>query len=1263
MQTFAEKTNEPQRAPSTKAPRTHAAQSGHAEPFADSKAGVGVQFQPSTEGQPHGGEGGAGGAGGSGSGGSGSGGMGGGTAGAGGNGLGNSIRSIPVHGMSRRTVQAKLTVNQPGDAFEQEADSVADRVMRMPEPNLQRAECRDCDPHEKDGAAGRVMRMPEPVVQRAACRECAAREKEEEHGRTVQRKSNAVDAAAGTAAPPVVHQALSRPGEPLDRATRGFMEPRFGRDFGNVRVHSDGMAAGAARAIDAQAYTVGNHIVFGAGRYAPGTQSGRQLIAHELTHTIQQGGAPAAAPQNSAGAGARSLEGPAVPAAPRVSRVSGERVARADKVTTAQQPQSVPITVNGAYMTTTHVVTPFKTLTRTAEDGTSLSVAQFNVDQFVLPGSKGPKALPLYQQLASQQALAATLDVQGVRTKAALWQERANTDELRARWLKRVKWTSGQENRLWQAAGGDSEFPKIGGKACQMDHVVELQAFGNNSSDNIQTLDAKQNGESGRAIMEEVFTLGKLIVENATLSDGKASQIILRFNTASMQGQPEAPPASCSGAPGTATCLAIDHCAEAVGKRVAATQQENVQQGNTTAQGTPTQPADAAPAKKLESFDITSGVSTTLQVPEGFNKSKSFNPVSILDSAENKAASELIPGFQLMTLNRKSGVDTISARIDTREGKGRTRLPITMDDERGASITFNVAKDSHVLSLAKGSRSKVLKFQYPYLSPGEITKLDASPETGLQFQGVIHTSVPLLGQINVTSTAGSLAASKTLDAKSLKPGFTGMRITNADVAMNLGPEFKPSGTVSFEVGPKGRPIVSATVAVSADSQGFLATGDMTATVPGMDEAKGKVSYRPVEGWSGSVKLATSKSFIRNVNAELQFGKDGVSVTGGATISLPNKPNNQEVALTAEKEKGSDKWVFTGTGIFRIPGDRVDPVVLNFRYDGTKVTGSGKTGFKLKSLSGELHVNYDDGKISGRASVKFKKAKSSGEVNVKLSPAGKLSGDGTITYQITDGIAATAGLSIDENDKTTLKGALQFTEPIDLFKAFGGSREIFSITAPIPIPGASIGPVGLKGIVRGSLNAGYHIGPGQIRGAKATAIVNNPLDNDPHLDLTLEGQLYIGADASITGAISGGVMLDAFVASASGELGVSATAQLNASLSSVVKVHYSRGRFELDANFDLPMALLLRLALQATVRAEAGIGPFKVETHKTWDLASYTYDPGLKLRLKMRKPIHYASDQPFSIPSVDDIEVIKPTFSPTDMLKSAFAGARSRETKS
>ena len=93
--------------------------------------------------------------------------------------------------------------------------------------------------------------------------------------------------------PEAVHDVLRSHGSPLDSSARTFFESRFGQDFSNVRVHTDARAAESALSVNALAYTVGSDIVLGAGQYSPQTDAGRRLLAHELTHVVQQRGAHA----------------------------------------------------------------------------------------------------------------------------------------------------------------------------------------------------------------------------------------------------------------------------------------------------------------------------------------------------------------------------------------------------------------------------------------------------------------------------------------------------------------------------------------------------------------------------------------------------------------------------------------------------------------------------------------------------------------------------------------------------------------------------------------------------------------------------------------------------------------------------------------------------------------------------------------------------------------------------------------------------------
>ncbi len=170
-------------------------------------------------------------------------------------------------------MQCKLTIGAVNDPLEAEADAVADLVVRGQHT-----------PTTYSGAPAAVNRKCSCEGLEHSCAAC------EEDKNKLQHK--AASALTSMEAPPIVHDVLNSPGQPLDSATRGFFESRFGHDFSSVRVHTDTTAAESTQAVNALAYTVGQHVIFGPGRYSPATQGGRKLLAHELTHVVQQEGVP-----------------------------------------------------------------------------------------------------------------------------------------------------------------------------------------------------------------------------------------------------------------------------------------------------------------------------------------------------------------------------------------------------------------------------------------------------------------------------------------------------------------------------------------------------------------------------------------------------------------------------------------------------------------------------------------------------------------------------------------------------------------------------------------------------------------------------------------------------------------------------------------------------------------------------------------------------------------------------------------------------------
>lgn len=232
--------------------------------------------------------------------------------------------------LESQAVQAKLSVAPPDDAYEQEADRVADEVVGKPgqagaahtaeapaavhrlsesvhrAPGKEKDEKKEPpkadkggggkdkggggkDKGDKGGGGKEKKEEPKKKEDDKVKRKAAIMDDEKE------KEDEPVERFAENEAVPEVTPELERDldrlasgGQPLSEELRGLLEPRFGRDLGDVRIHLDSEAAGAARELEAQAFTRGQHVFFGAGYFEPHTAEGRWLMAHELTHTLQQ---------------------------------------------------------------------------------------------------------------------------------------------------------------------------------------------------------------------------------------------------------------------------------------------------------------------------------------------------------------------------------------------------------------------------------------------------------------------------------------------------------------------------------------------------------------------------------------------------------------------------------------------------------------------------------------------------------------------------------------------------------------------------------------------------------------------------------------------------------------------------------------------------------------------------------------------------------------------------------------------------------------
>jgi hypothetical protein len=1079
----------------------------------------------------------------------------------------------------------------------------------------------------KPGAAGSVRaashRSAAPhgmsnhrILQRT-CAACAAEKTAMDDETLLQRRTT----EGGAGGPPLVDAVLARPGAPLDAHVRDRMENRFNHDFGGVRIHDDALAHESARSVGAAAYTVGSGIVFGPGRYRPETREGGHLLAHELAHTVQQGGLqrraidgalavdPYPALEQEAERAADAAMSAEWVAMPRLSQIGAPMLSREREwkgATSLPEPvidEEVPSGELG-------------NLTRA-----------YKIKELKLPKEKG-SVLSSWEKRATAGALETTIQVTGT-VKPILKEERPDRPVLEKYWLQKIGCDRQTLQDRWAEVGGDPDklfLIKDTTGVCQIDHIVELQFGGNNTKENMQLLDGKDNRDSGTELWQLLAGYARDIKRDVP----DLENVVLHFDTVSQVAP---------------LCNA---CCQA---------EQKIQDLVVT--GKIPKAVDAS-KEDLATYPISAGGSPTelFVVKLGTGPIKESDPaaaekIAESDVAKNRSAATLIVGLSLQKLNRSKLPHKIVARFDPENN----RLPITVDAAaKSADVPLAVAADGQ---LSMPVKSPKIAFTYPWLSKGEFTKLKNTPQ-GLTGEGMIYPTIPFLGPLNVRFAPGELTVTKGLGQKALNPPFPGFRITKGELALELAPEFKPSGIIAFAVGPEKQPVALGEVTAGLEGGNFAVKGTLTAQIPGLDAAVGTVTYVKDVGWNGQIELKTSKiPNTKDVSAVVTLGPDGLKAEGGLTIVLPGEGNT--VALHVQQKE--NHFLLTGKSTLTLPVKGMEPVDVSFEHDGEHIKGSGHTSISFHGLKGDVVITYRDGKVSGKGTIDIKKGpkgRAAGTLAVNLSEQNRISGEGSITYQITDDLVATAGIILGEDESVRLKGALEIVKPIELFPAAEGKKTLLAVpTITIPIPGASIGPVGLVVKIDGGIEIHYQVGPGELRNTKVKAAFN-PLDEKPDLDVLFGTQLYVGANAGIGGFVRGALAIDAGIASVSGGLTVGAQADLQGNAQADLKIHYTKSRFEFDAKGMIEAGLALGLTLDADVRAEAGIGPFTASWIKVWHLAAYKLDTGLRFGLEA--PLHYDSDKPFKAPSVGDIKWTLPTLGPQMLLDKAMNSATASETK-
>lgn len=996
------------------------------------------------------------------------------------------------------------------------------------------------------------------------------------------------------------------PGRPIEAGPLAQLEHRFGRSLGDVRVHTGPEASAAAKANQALAFTVGRDIAFGEGRYRPESAEGLELLAHEVAHTVQQEGVPRGVQPRRQTLAGSALERQAHEAArvavhgPSRAGVAGERLtSRAtEPVVSFLRDWTGSVVFDPPYEVPAGDGVVARITNRADEPGGK--IAAFRVERFVLPADKGPYK-ERYDQVAAA-GLEATVDAEG-RLRSGAKEDREDTPVLRKAWLEKVGWSSlakEQQDAAWYSAGGtlgtafkDGTAPQVAGKSIDWDHVLELQLGGSNDPQNIAPAESGKNQASGRKIWAYVAAIAKGIAQRP---ETKVKWLVLSFASVDQAAVPlDASPAEGSALEGW------DVDAKAANVAAAASRRSAIEAGGSLV------------------YEVTTGIQDAIfQV--GADPTQETN----LQDDANRLQAQLIANLQLDTLNRAADPHRIAAKVRTAPATGHGALPITLTAGEAVVLTSSASEGAVVrrLTLEPGDK---LKFTYPYLSEGW---MQLSVDNGsLQGRGELVPSIPLLSKTTIGVFLADGQFGGTLNAKPADiwlpvPGF---ECTACKLDISLAPEFSAVGTMEFTIGD----LVTGRLEVVPSTTGIRATGTLAAALPGLESATGTISY--ADGHlSGMLELTTEqlKGLPGSPSGTLRVDLDdaGVRVGGALELLLPDgTPVSLAVATTA------DGYLFTGSTKIELP--RLDPLILEVTYDGSQVSGKGKTGLTYKGISGEITIAYADGLFSGEGAASFKRGSVAGSGRLHLSSTGKVWGDLTVTFPLVQGLTATAGARLSESGVVTVRGEIALPPQIVIFDKIEREKKLFTFQKPIDV----YPPLQL--LVNAGAGFALRVGPATIDGAKVSAEVN-PFEQEKDFLLRAEAALNIPAFVGVTVTIGAGpaVGLGPLV-SIGGTLNVDGMLGVEGAVHSQFLLEYGKGRFEAAADLGVSASPVFEIGLSASIIATIAGMSF-----------DWTWPIGDKLRwgssftVGIVLPVRYESDKPFELPDLSKAKLTYPEIS-------------------
>jgi hypothetical protein len=1151
-----------------------------------------------------------------------------------------SLAPVPVSAARqiRRLEEEELQARLFRQEIPEEEEALQTRLLRQEVPEeeeaLQTRLLRQEMPEEDETLQARLLRQEMPEEEEEMQMHLDRQERGEEDETATGIEPPGGDMIAGRTLDAETErriEALRGMGDPLSKDALADMRARFGRDFSAVRVHTDAEAAALCAQVRARAFTVGNDVFFAPGELAPETERGRELLAHELAHVVQQsGGATRKLMRNETATGETPPPAPTLtdsfndPSRGRIDTGTDKLI----RIRQLRVPDFKLRFFNQFRARDTVYWRPNvaaggqsreeRTQQRTVWEDAVQSAADRHADRLLRRSHRTQQGNQSVYYLSYNGGNSFLI---------------GNEDDIKVR-MRRPTWTG--EGRP---------------QAFQVDHQVEDQLGGPDAIGNMWLLDAHTNQSAGPTLAGEIDRTVSGFIDH-------------------VQDRVLDPPADVDEARRTYR-VEFERFAGGLGGYGNLTPLTNyylrrdIERGRHLRNVRPMSQRDIdrsglldGDAEHIDLFPNTIG---------GYRYRLVFDPASSTYTQESRiglsGGSNSVSGqnFDIQSVSYNAADHTGSLIIQV-PGVGKAERmgvdPVTTDPipilplpgiEWGGRFDKNALK-----------RTVAAKVQaFPGLSPLRLDDVDLDDQ-GVTMQGQITPNIPLLrdSSINFAVQGEQFQVWKTFTGPELNlPGP--LQITSTSLTLtgsNQG--FSLSGRAKLEIANLGEGYLAAEAGTSFEgAAGFAVEGGFSFDTSLFDPAE--VTLRYADGalsGSGTLGIPEGKvPGVRSATIRADYARDRFSATGEAELAVPGVERGTLTLTHSEEEGTTIGGTFTLSG--DIPGIRGGEIGAEITRrpegEGYKVSASGEAQPDIPGVDSTLSVEYDDGAFTASVTASYARGMLSGEIeagatNRTLNAEGEPTGDpgeeilvyggGEVTIQIAPWLQGTAGIRFAPDGEVTVTGRIGLPSQIEIFPRQEVDRRIFSIAVQAPIIPGIVAEIG------GGLSAQAGIGPGVIDRLELGIEYNPAHEEDTHV--TGDGHLNVPADAGLRLSVRAGIGLGITGASATGGLEIGGTLGIEGAAEASVHVDWmpSRG-LEINARVGVHAQPAFTFDISGYVSVRV-LG-FSVYD-ETWELASYRL--GSDYRFGISLPVRYREGEPFDI-SLSDVEFEIPDIDTDELLSS------------